>query len=81
VLSAPAPGGGQNLLFALKVLERLVPNQGDAVGEDSWREAIAMASYCTFRERERRDSQRLWEEHGDSIDFLGMSKSNEQQSD
>lgn len=70
VLSAPEPGGGQNLLFALKVLERLMPNQGDAVGEDSWREAIALASCCTFRERERRDSQRLWEEHGDTIDFL-----------
>ena len=53
VLSAPSPGGGRNLLFALKLLEQLLPGGIDAADEDIWHEAIALASYCTFRHRDR----------------------------
>jgi len=59
VLSAPAPGGGLNLLFALKVMERVLPNRIDNCDSDSWYEAIALASYCTFRERELGDARRV----------------------
>jgi len=53
VLSAPSPGGGRNLMFALKLLEQLLPGGIDAADEDIWHEAIALASYCTFRHRDR----------------------------
>jgi gamma-glutamyltranspeptidase/glutathione hydrolase len=53
VLTAPQPAGGMTLLFALKVMEQLLPSVDDARDDESWREAIALASYCTFYERER----------------------------
>src|SRR5271165_1364958 len=54
VLSAPSPGGGRNLLFALKLIEQLLPGGIDAANDDSWHEAIALATYCTFRRREQK---------------------------
>ena len=57
VLSAPSPGGGRNLLFALKLIEQLLPGGIDAANDDIWHEAIALATYCTFRQRERKASQ------------------------
>src|SRR5271165_1400507 len=57
VLSAPSPGGGRNLLFALKLIEQLLPGGIDAANDDSWHEAIALATYCTFRQRDRKASQ------------------------
>ncbi len=53
VLSAPSPGGGRNLLFALKLIEQLLPGGIDAADDDIWHEAIALASHCTFRQRDR----------------------------
>ena len=57
VLSAPSPGGGRNLLFALKLIEQLLPGGIDAANDDSWHEAIALTTYCTFRQRDRKASQ------------------------
>src|SRR5271166_2220351 len=54
VLSAPSPGGGRNLLFALKLIEQLLPGGIDAANDDSWHEAIALATHCTFRQREQK---------------------------
>src|SRR5271165_1164591 len=54
VLSTPSPGGGRNLLFALKLIEQLLPDGTDAANDDIWHEAIALASYCTFRQRDRK---------------------------
>ena len=70
VLSAPAPGGGLNLLFALKVMERLLPNRIDNCDGDSWYEAIALASYCTFRERELRDARRVGQDGAVPNEYL-----------
>ena len=53
-LSAPSPGGGRNLLFALKLIEQLLPGGVDAANDDIWHEAIALATYCTFRQREQK---------------------------
>src|SRR5271157_5716562 len=57
VLSAPSPGGGRNLLFALKLIEQLLPGGIDAADDDTWHEAIALATYCTFRQRDRKATQ------------------------
>jgi gamma-glutamyltranspeptidase/glutathione hydrolase len=57
VVSAPSPGGGRNLLFALKLLEQLLPGGIDAASDESWHEAIALATYCAFRQRERKASR------------------------
>lgn len=51
VLSAPAPGGGLNLLMALALLEQLLPN-ASATADDEWLETIALATYGAFRQRE-----------------------------
>jgi gamma-glutamyltranspeptidase / glutathione hydrolase len=52
VLSVPPPGGGVQLLLALKILEQLPATPGEA-SEDEWREGIAQAVYLAFRSRER----------------------------
>src|SRR5271166_5541975 len=57
VFSAPSPGGGRNLLFALKLIERLLPGGIDSADDDIWHEAIALATYCTFRQRDRKATQ------------------------
>ena len=57
VLSAPSPGGGRNLLFALKLIEQLLPGEIDAANDDVWHEAIALATYCAFRQREQRTTR------------------------
>ena len=57
VLSAPSPGGGRNLLFALKLIEQLLPGGIDSADDDIWHEAIALATYCTFRQRDRKATQ------------------------
>jgi len=49
VLSAPSPGGGRNLLFALKLIEKLLPGAIEAANAETWREAIALASYRAFQ--------------------------------
>lgn len=51
VISAPAPGGGLNLLTALALLEQLLPDVS-AAAADEWLEAIALATYGTFHHRE-----------------------------
>jgi gamma-glutamyltranspeptidase/glutathione hydrolase len=53
VLSVPPPGGGLDLLLALKILERLAPGARDS-SEASWHEAIALTTSAVFREREAR---------------------------
>ena len=52
VASVPSPGGGPQLLRALKILERLLPSPNP---DDSpeWCEAVALAVYASFREREQ----------------------------
>ena len=57
VLSAPSPGGGRNLLLALKLIEQMLPVGIDAADDDIWHEAIALATYCTFHHRERKATQ------------------------
>jgi gamma-glutamyltranspeptidase / glutathione hydrolase len=52
VLSVPPPGGGVQLLVALKILEQL-PATPDAVSADAWRERLAQAVYLALRQRER----------------------------
>ncbi len=66
VVSAPSPGGGRNLLFALRLIEQLLPVGIDAADDDTWHEAIAVATYCAFRHRERKASQ----SKGDAADEL-----------
>jgi gamma-glutamyltranspeptidase/glutathione hydrolase len=51
VMSGPPPGGGLQVLFALRVLEELAPH-GFAGDADEWREAMALAIYSAFLERE-----------------------------
>src|SRR5882762_2229891 len=51
VLSTPPPGGGLQVLLALRFLEAFAP--GDfSEGPEEWHEAIALAIYSVFRERE-----------------------------
>jgi gamma-glutamyltranspeptidase / glutathione hydrolase len=52
VVSTPPPGGGLQLLLALKILERLLPADG-SFDASAWFEAIALATYGSFREREK----------------------------
>lgn len=51
VVSAPPPGGGLQLLVALKLLERYLAD-GTPECVESWYEAVARATYASFRERE-----------------------------
>lgn len=51
VASVPPPGGGAQLLLALKLLERLTPT-GFGSQEDHWRQGMALAVSAVFRERE-----------------------------
>lgn len=51
VITAPPPGGGVQLLLALKLLERLLPEPRGAALED-WYMAVALATYGAFRSRE-----------------------------
>jgi len=57
VVSAPSPAGGRNLLFALKLIEQLLPGEIDAADDEIWHEAIALATYCAFRQRDRKASK------------------------
>ena len=52
VFSIPPPGGGLQLLLALKVLEELAPNGFGTQGDD-WYETIAKVIFAVFHERER----------------------------
>jgi gamma-glutamyltranspeptidase / glutathione hydrolase len=51
IVSAPPPGGGLQLLMALKLLEWFLPAGSPRTVED-WYDAIARATYASFRERE-----------------------------
>jgi gamma-glutamyltranspeptidase / glutathione hydrolase len=51
VVSVPPPGGGLQLLLALKVLEQLSAS-GDPASWAAWYERIALSTYAVFRERE-----------------------------
>jgi gamma-glutamyltranspeptidase/glutathione hydrolase len=51
VMSAPARGGGLNLLLALNLLEELSPDPIDAA-EEEWLESIALATHGAFLQRE-----------------------------
>jgi gamma-glutamyltranspeptidase/glutathione hydrolase len=51
VMSGPPPGGGLQVLLALRVLEELAPH-GFADDADEWREAMVLAIYSAFLERE-----------------------------
>ena len=51
VVTVPPPGGGLQLLVALKLLERLTPLAADPT-PDAWYAAIALATYGAFRARE-----------------------------
>jgi gamma-glutamyltranspeptidase / glutathione hydrolase len=52
VVSAPRPGGGLQLLLAIKLMEALAPDGFSRESED-WYEAIAMVIYTAFEEREK----------------------------
>jgi len=51
VLTVPPPGGGLQILLALKIIRQLIPD-GDADTE-SWYEAVAEATHAVFCERDR----------------------------
>ena len=51
VASVPPPGGGLQVLLALKILERLLPSNV-IPGSEDWYEAVARATYASFRDRE-----------------------------
>jgi gamma-glutamyltranspeptidase/glutathione hydrolase len=52
VLGVPPPGGGVQLLQALKIIERLAPD-GFAQSDDAWYETMADVVYAVFAFRER----------------------------
>jgi gamma-glutamyltranspeptidase/glutathione hydrolase len=52
VLTAPSPGGGLQVLLALRFLEEFAP-RGFSGDLEEWYEAIALAIYSAFREREK----------------------------
>jgi len=52
VVTVPPPGGGLQLLVALELLERFLPAGGPRTVE-GWYDAIARATYASFREREQ----------------------------
>lgn len=54
VISIPPPGGGVQVLLALRILEGLL--RGDE-NESEWHVRLAQATLCAFRERER------WPDH------------------
>lgn len=49
VVTIPPPGGGVELLFALRLLEQL----GNADAPERWYRALAQVTYASFSERER----------------------------
>jgi gamma-glutamyltranspeptidase / glutathione hydrolase len=51
VVSVPPPGGGVQLLLALKLLEQLLPSPAGASVED-WYGAVALSIYGAFQARE-----------------------------
>jgi gamma-glutamyltranspeptidase / glutathione hydrolase len=51
VVTVPPPGGGLQLLLALKLMERLLPSGAEPSPED-WYAAIALSTYGAFRARE-----------------------------
>jgi gamma-glutamyltranspeptidase / glutathione hydrolase len=53
VVTVPPPGGGPQLLLALRILEQLLP-QGRAGSEDDRGEAVALATMAAFGDREAR---------------------------
>src|SRR5271165_240988 len=57
VVSAPSPAGGRNLMFALNLIEQLLPDEIDAANDEIWHEAIALATYCAIRQRDRKASK------------------------
>lgn len=52
IVSTPPPGGGLQLLLALKVLEKLLPPEPNIEMSD-WYEAVALAVFAAFDEREK----------------------------
>ena len=52
VVSAPPPGGGLQVLLALRIMEELAPS-GFSGKSEEWHEAIVLAIYSAFREREK----------------------------
>ncbi|WLB53564.1 gamma-glutamyltransferase family protein [Bradyrhizobium japonicum] len=53
ILSIPPPSGGLQLLFALNIIAQISATNSES-SDDSWHEAIALASSAVFRERELR---------------------------
>src|SRR5262249_25000798 len=51
LVSVPPPGGGLQVLLALRILEQLLPSNA-IPGSEKWYEAVARATYATFRDRE-----------------------------
>jgi gamma-glutamyltranspeptidase / glutathione hydrolase len=51
VVTVPPPGGGAQILVALRLIEQLAPS-GFGDNEEEWYETIALACYGAFRERE-----------------------------
>ena len=52
IVTTPPPGGGLQLLLALKLLERLLDSTAQPASSD-WYEAIALATHAAFVEREK----------------------------
>jgi len=67
VLSAPSPGGGRNLLFALKLIEQLLLGTMDAARAVNWHEAIALASYCAFHQRDLKAIESANDDAGEEL--------------
>ena len=52
IVTVPPPGGGAQILVALKLIEQLAPSDFGG-NEEEWYETIALACFGAFRERER----------------------------
>jgi gamma-glutamyltranspeptidase/glutathione hydrolase len=51
IVTVPPPGGGMQILLALKIIQQLIP--GGAADTENWYEALAEATHAVFYERDR----------------------------
>ncbi|MHC4154670.1 MAG: gamma-glutamyltransferase family protein [Planctomycetota bacterium] len=51
ILTVPPPGGGLQVLLALKIIQQLIP--GGGADTERWYEAVAEATHAVFYERDR----------------------------
>ncbi|MHC4498351.1 MAG: gamma-glutamyltransferase family protein [Planctomycetota bacterium] len=52
IVTVPPPGGGLQILFGLKIIEKLISGNG-CTDTETWYEALAEATHAVFHERDR----------------------------